>query len=278
LSDLDGTLLRSDQLTSDFTNQTINTLVQEGLLFSYATARSYITAQKVAGGIQAGIPVALYNGAFIRDSRTRELLVSNFFTKEEATQILRDLLAAEIYPIVYSLQAGEEHFSYWVEKINPMTAKWIDTRKNDPRETPVHSAEELFRGEIFYFSCIDREEKLLPLLEKYREIHRCIFSRDIYFDDLWLEILPKNASKANAARQLAARLGCDKIVAFGDGKNDMDLFAAADECYAVSNAHPDLKAMATGVIGSNDEDAVAHWIAAHWREYGSDSSPLERGL
>lgn len=40
VSDLDGTLLRSNQKTSAYTNRTINELVEKGMLFSYATARS----------------------------------------------------------------------------------------------------------------------------------------------------------------------------------------------------------------------------------------------
>ena len=39
------------------------------------------------------------------------------------------------------------------------------------------------------------------------------------------------------------------------------MFAAADEAYAVSNAIDEVKAAATGVIGSNDEDSVARFIA-----------------
>ena len=55
VSDLDGTLLRSDETTSDFTNKTINELVSRGMLFSYATARSYVTSRKVTKGIDAKI-------------------------------------------------------------------------------------------------------------------------------------------------------------------------------------------------------------------------------
>ena len=47
VTDLDGTLLRSDQKTSKFTNSVINMLVEKGMLFSYATARSWNTAHKV---------------------------------------------------------------------------------------------------------------------------------------------------------------------------------------------------------------------------------------
>ena len=47
VSDLDGTLLRSDETLSQFTIDTINELAKRGILFSYATARSLVTAKKV---------------------------------------------------------------------------------------------------------------------------------------------------------------------------------------------------------------------------------------
>ncbi len=46
VSDLDGTLLRQNERTSDHTNAIINQCVQDGMLFSYATARSWHTAKK----------------------------------------------------------------------------------------------------------------------------------------------------------------------------------------------------------------------------------------
>lgn len=53
---------------------------------------------------------------------------------------------------------------------------------------------------------------------------------------------------------------CERLIAFGDGRNDIDLFEIADEAYAVSNADENLKKIATGVIGDNNEDAVAKWL------------------
>ena len=51
VSDLDGTLLNSKQHTSSYTNQVINQLVDEGMLFSYATARSYYSAKPATKGL-----------------------------------------------------------------------------------------------------------------------------------------------------------------------------------------------------------------------------------
>ena len=72
--------------------------------------------------------------------------------------------------------------------------------------------------------------------------------------------MPFAASKANAIKQLKELLECDRVVAFGDGRNDIDMFELADESYAVQNADEQLKRYATSVISSNDEDGVAHWL------------------
>ncbi len=72
--------------------------------------------------------------------------------------------------------------------------------------------------------------------------------------------MPLETSKANAIKQLKKLLECDKIISFGDGKNDIDMFELSDECYAVQNANEELKKIATGIIGSNDEDGVAKWL------------------
>ena len=264
LSDLDGTLLQSSQRTSAFTNDTINQLVADGLLFSYATARSFQTAKKVTQGLNAQIPLIVYNGAFIVDNRTQELLAKNFFSSDESNRILSDLLNCGISPIVYCLD-DRERFVYNHHQINQETAAFVASRSGDPRDTPTDSNADLHRKCTFYFTCIDQPERLLPLYTMYREEFSCVYSKDIYSGAQWLEIMPKAATKAQAARQLATLLGCDKIVAFGDAVNDLPLFDEADECYAVANAADVLKARANGVIASNDEDGVAHWLLEHAR-------------
>ena len=262
VSDLDGTLLRSDVSTSETTNQTINRLAQQGMLFSYATARSYSTSVKVTRGLDAHNPLIVYNGAMIIDNATGEIMLTNFFG-EDAHALLADLLAHGVYPIVYAFVDGVERFSYVPERSSRGVLDFVATRQGDRRDNPVAGIEELHRGEIFYFACIGEAEKLEPLESKYRSTYHTVCQRDIYSGDQWLEIMPQAASKSNAIRQLKALLHCDRLVVFGDGKNDIDMFELADEGYAVKNAAPELKAVATAVIGSNDEDAVAKWLSEH---------------
>lgn len=260
VSDLDGTLLNSSQTTSEYTNNVINTLAEKGVLFSYATARSYSTARLAANGISTKIPLVVYNGTFVIDNSTGERLVSNFF-RNDIKQVMKELHDGGINPIVYSFIDGKEKFSYIENKCNTGQRLFIESRKGDGRGNPVENETDLFKGDIFYISCIYDEKHLLPFYDKYKKQFNCLYQKDIYNDTQWLEIMPLQATKANGILALKELLSCDRIVAFGDGLNDMDMFRIADECYAVSNAVDELKAIATGIIDSNDNDGVAKWLA-----------------
>ena len=258
VSDLDGTLLRRDERTSAYTNEVINRMNKQGMLFSYATARSSVTAKQVTAGLEAKIPIIVYNGAFILDNQTGKVLAANYF-EDDVRDLLQDLLAKGVYPIVYAMIDGAERFSYWEGKCSKGMFDFIATR-NDSRKRPVESEEALLEGNCFYITCIESEEKLKPLYDTYQEKYHCVYQKDIYSGEQWLEIMPKQTTKAHAICQLKQLLGCDYVIAFGDGINDKEMFQIANESYAVANAAHALKQLATGVIGSNEEDGVARWL------------------
>lgn len=259
VSDLDGTLLRSNQTTSDYTNHIINSLTEEGVVFSYATARSIYSSSKVTEGLDAKIPVITYNGAFIVDNVTREVINANYLDNNVYT-LLQELFSEGIYPIVYSIIDGKERFSYYPEKSAKGIVEFVALR-NDKRKRIVHSQEELIEGNIFYITCIEAPEKIKPFYEKYKELYHCVYQRDIYSGEQWLEFMSKNATKASAIQRLKQITKSDYVIAFGDGINDLEMFEIADESYAMENAVPELKAIATKVIGSNDMDGVAYWLS-----------------
>jgi len=263
VSDLDGTLLRSNQKTSEYTNYIINSLTEKGMIFSYATARSLITAKKATSGINTKIPLIVYNGAFVIDNLTEDILIANYFD-DRVDFILDDLFANKVYPIVYAYIDGKEKFSYVPQLCTDGMNKFLDSRKGDIRTNVVKAINDLKSGSIFYITCIDEPQKLKPLYEKYKHSCYCVYQTDIYTNEQWLEIMPLNVSKANAVKQLQSFLECEKLIVFGDGKNDIDMFELADESYAVQNAHEDLKRIATGVISSNDDDGVARWLSENY--------------
>lgn len=264
LSDLDGTLLRSDQTLSARTCATVDRLVRAGVHFSYATARSIDTAARVTRGIGVDIPVIVHNGAFIVDSVTRRPLWSAKFTPEEEEAVYSAFLERGLFPLTYAVIDGKNRFSYIREKCGKAQWEFVLTRmgyEDDRRAREIFSPDGALDGDVYYFACIgDSERQLSPVYERLKDRFRCIFSRDIYTDAPWLEILPQGVSKATAAEKLKDLFGCKRIVCFGDAVNDLPMFEAADEKYAVANAAPELKKLATAVIGANDDDAVAAWL------------------
>ena len=265
VSDLDGTLLRSNEVTSKYTNQVINSLVEEGMIFSYATARSLVTAKKVTEGINAKIPLIVYNGAFVIDNITEKILIANYFD-DSVHSVLEDLFSNNVYPIVYAYINGVEKFSFVRKMCTEGMNMFLESRKGDVRTNEVNSLSELKEGNIFYITCIDEPKKLMPLYDKYKDKYPCVYQTDIYTNEQWLEIMPLEASKSNAIRQLQSMLNCEKLIVFGDGKNDIDMFQMADKSYAVANAHDELKQYATEVILSNNEDGVARWLEANCKQ------------
>ena len=77
-----------------------------------------------------------------------------------------------------------------------------------------------------------------------------------------IEAAAVGVSKASAVATLAAGhgVGASSVVAFGDMPNDLPLMLWAGTSCAVANAHPEVLAAATRVIGGNDEDGVAEYL------------------
>ena len=260
VTDLDATLLRNDKTISQFSLETINNLMQKGVLFTYATARSYVSAKPVLCGLVPNAPSVIYNGTFLKNNDTGEQILLHRFHGDEGEKILDAIISHGIYPLVYAYVDGQECFSYVHEKLSQGELEFILEHSEDERKHPV-CENELKNGEIFHFVCIEEEEKLRPIYDELKNDYQCVLYKEQYSDKWWLEIHPKQATKANAISYLACLLGCSRIVCFGDGVNDMSMFRIANESYAVANADEELKKIATGIIESNENDGVAKWLA-----------------
>ncbi len=262
VTDLDGTLLNSESRLSEYTLETINSLAEQGMLFTYATARSLVSASVVTKGLSAKIPVIAYNGTFIFEPSSGDIISSEWFTVSEREKIISVIKSHEISPFVYSFIDGTEKLSWVAGRETEGGRRYISLRQGDRRLRPLEDEKDLYAGDIFYFTCIgDREELQGAYDELSEDIRfRCTIQQELNRPEYWFEIMPKNATKAHAIEKLKKLWNCDRIVSFGDAINDIPMFGISDECYAVENAVDELKSMATAVIDSNDNDGVAKWL------------------
>ncbi len=266
VTDLDGTLLNKNDRINPKSIEIINSLVEKGMAFTYATARSLVSASVVTQGLSTNIPVIAYNGAFILQPATGEILSREHFSREEMTYASDLIRTYEISPLVYAFIDGVEKVSWNPARENDGVQRYLSLRKGDRRLRPEENNAQLYEGEIFYFTCIGTKEKLMPLYEAIskNKQYRCTIQQELYRPEYFCEIMPAGATKANAIRKLKEMRGCDKVISFGDAINDLPMFEISDACYAVENAVEELKAAADGVIGSNENDGVAKWLLEHF--------------
>lgn len=262
VSDLDGTLLNTKECISKKSLTIINDLIAKGMCFTYATARSLVSSSKVSEGLNKHIPVIVYNGAFIMEADTKKIIYSCFFQEEEQAYVKMTLKKCNLYPIVYTFIDGVERVLHYKVHENEGMKRYLENRKEDPRMQALQLNENIYQGDIFYYTCIGEKEELQLAYDAFKKDERftCTFQQELYQEEYWLEIMPKQATKANAIKHLKQLWDCNYVISFGDAINDIAMFEVSDECYAVENAVNELKKLATKVIASNDQDGVALWL------------------
>lgn len=267
VTDLDGTLMHSDKTVSQYSVETINRLVGEGVCFTVATARTIRSASQFIRDIRFTLPVITLNGTVLADAETKKPVEAAVFTPEENAELRRLLRGRCANTVVKSVREDQVWRSFLRCVPNRAFSAYLEEHGSDPLLIGVDTEEELFAGRVCFLSLIGPKEELEPVRAELVPSGRweTLLQKDTYLEDYWLEVFPKGSSKAEAMRKVMKLAGCDGLVVFGDSANDLSGFRIADECYAVSNASDEVKAAATAVIGSNDEDAVAGWLLRNAR-------------
>lgn len=269
--DLDGTLLGPEAAPSAFTVDTVNRLVAQGVPIAIATARSVTSLRRVTEGLDLRGPACVYGGAFVVDLMSGEILTSHLLDAELVDGILDVFADHDASALVYSLDSAPDAERNadtvgWVRGSESEGIRWyLGERGEDPRFRPVASASELAREGTFSIVALAGEAELEPvrgiLGARFGDRLTITLQPETYVPGLfWLEIAAPGSDKGAGVTELARLTGADRVVCFGDNRNDLAMFAVADEAYAMANASDEVKAAATAVIGPNDDDGVARWL------------------
>jgi len=265
ISDLDGTLLNSHAELSDYTIKALNRLIGSGIHFSLATARTAATTLQMFENVAINIPIVLMNGVLIYDPDSKEYIKKETLSDAVVANIIQAIRKVRQTGLMYAL-CKDKMFTYYETLDNEALRNFISERK--AKYNKVFIQVDNFadvHDEIIYFTFLDKQENIERIYSQIIEIDGVGFAkyRDIYSDNLWyLEVFSSASSKYNAVRFLREYGRYEHIIGFGDNLNDIPLFRACDECYAVANAKDELKEIATAVIDSNDNNGVAKWMEA----------------
>lgn len=263
VSDLDGTLLRSDKTICQYTLETIRMIEEAGHLFTVATARSHNSASRFLDNLAFKTPLGLYNGAQIFDPLSRTYLHSQYLSVNSMKACVEEIIAQGFNPIVHVLNEQQKNRVLYTGASNISEIHYFSEKlKHDPERFILCRPEDIaLKAATFHvlevmFITEHATEYLLetPELKVYR-------SEDIYspgFD--WVQMTHPDSNKGFAIKVISQMTGADTVISFGDNVNDIDMFAASDISCAVNTGHRLVLEMADYRIDSNDQAGVARWI------------------
>lgn len=275
ISDLDGTLLDNNAKITPTTANIINNLIDGGLIFTYATARSLVSASPITTEINFKYPAVHRNGTFVQEPKTGEYITKCVFEKDIISKIIKKFEDNKLYPMIYAFIDDVERVSWIYGKETPGINFYLADRMADKRLRPIKNFNDFYIGDITSIAFYgDSAEELQSILDTINlgEHFTYHIQQDTYKDNdgkskYWLEIMRFDATKDYGVKKVRELVGAGKIVCFGDNINDIPMFNVSDEKYAVANAINEVKNIATAVVGSNENDGVAKWLEKHAHDY-----------
>ena len=270
ISDLDGTLLLPNGTFPEEFKYRLNKLISDGMRFTIATARNYDSAHPILKGLDIKFPVVLFNGVYLADFHSGEILEhTQFIDKTVVDSMLNLAKINKIEPFIYTF--GNQHQVYYRKATNTGSTAYLNSLKKDDRVRQV--LEFVFQEDenISGFLLIGTLEKLNPIYHGLKENHfehlNLYFAEDVSMKGYyWLQSFHQQANKGNMVERLVKRLNfpLSKTLVFGDYLNDLDMFRVARYSVAMENALPEVKESANKIIGHNSQGAVLDFLESIW--------------
>lgn len=265
-SDVDGTLLDPLERITERTGRMIQAVVGAGVPFVLVSGRPprWIPPVSEAAGL-TGYAVCA-NGATVYDIGADEVLS------------VRGLDPIQLGDIVHAVSAALPEIAVSAERTevgSPLKESYaMETEFQNPWGDP-HGVEgvanELTRAEVL-------GKTATKLLIRHRgmtsdrlaaAVHEVLGDAPVELtyssNQGLLEISAAGVTKASGLEQVCDLVGvpAERVVAFGDMPNDVPMLTWVGHGVAMSNAHPDVLAVADEVTAPNTEDGVAQ-VLERW--------------
>jgi len=250
-SDIDGTILRSDNTISPRTVAALTAAEDAGILVILCSGRPPRWMAPIADATgHHGLAICA-NGALLYDLHTEEVVESFLWDHEIALTVAAGLRQA-IPDIAFAVERPDG-FAF-EEAYVPV----FDL----PKDVEVGELDTLLSAPIVKLLARHPEMSAADLLAAAHAAMDDLAERattTYSMEGGLLEIAAPGISKAFALEKVAAERGITaaEAVAFGDMPNDIPMLSWAGLGVAVANAHEETKAVADEVTASNDDDGVA---------------------
>ncbi|MDH5928590.1 Cof-type HAD-IIB family hydrolase [Vibrio lentus] len=259
-SDLDGTLLAPNHQLSAFTKLTLKKLHDQGYTFIFATGRHHVD---VAGIREiAGIPAYMItsNGARVHDQNDQLMYSQN--VPQDLVQPVIDVVRQDPNIFIHMYQNED----WLLDREDEMLAKFHSESGFSYKRFEADKAPSDGIAKVFFTHPEQDHEYLVTFEQKLKDAFGD--KLNIAFSTPWcLEVMAAEVSKGHALDAVAKslNLSLENCVAFGDGMNDAEMLAMAGKGLVMETSHHKVKEALPNneVIGSNADDAVAHYLEKH---------------
>lgn len=256
-TDLDGTLVRSDDTVSAFTHEVLDRVRAAGIPIVGATGRGPRLAELTRNDIRAADYLVMAGGGRVVDQ-----------TDPAGPVVLRDerLSGAVLAELLADLEAHVGPLTVMVEALDgPDAPLWgdYDPSWRYPDRFEARARADCLSGNVIKAFARTADHDVDSLLAAARKIvspeRAAVTQAGLGF----VEICPPGVDKATGLAVVAHVLGVDpaEVLVFGDMPNDIPMFEWAGwGRVAVSNAHPTVRALADEIALRNDDDGVAVYL------------------
>lgn len=257
LSDMDGTMLNDEKKIPPRNIEAVRYFIENGGLFSIASGRSHQSVIRYLNNLPINMPMIVLNGTILYDHDEKKILWHGEIEKESAKVIIKEVL--DRFP-----QVGVE--IYTEEGVHIISANDF-TSAHMVREQLRHYDGDMEGIALPWYKAIfaDENKRLKPVEEfiadrKYTDRYpsiRCVYSESYFY-----EVLGADISKGTALRQLCLQyhISKERTYVVGDNYNDAEMMEEAGFSFAPGNAVEAIRKMASQVVCSNNDGAVAQAV------------------
>jgi len=256
VSDIDGTLLRSDKTISNLTQLKIKHYIEEGHGFAIATGRMHPAGKIVTQQLDYDGFLISCNGAVVKHLKTDEVIQAIALEKSMVEEVVNECRKYDAYFHLYTID------TIYAEKEMHLAKIYADDMSLLP---------DRFKFEVCFMNNLDKiiENNAIYKIGIYSEVAEYFQALKNHFRDYdtieacvsletSFDIMAKGVNKATGIKALESYYHIDRenVIAFGDNENDVDMIEYAGIGVAMENATDLLKEKADFVTKKNDEDGI----------------------
>lgn len=249
--DLDDTLLDSELNISPACVRAIRAVRQKGAIITLSTGRMFRSALPYAEKLGIDVPIITYQGAWVKNSLSSEVLYYRPVSRELARQVMN-----------YFRHQGVHFHCYFndelcIESLSPEADDYarlagVEARLYDDLIAALDDYDTL------KIMAVSHNVQHLLAMEKELKDK---FAQQLYVTrskPFYLEVMDRSVGKALALELIAGHYGIksSQVMAVGDSFNDLDMIKWAGLGVAMGNAIEEVKEAADFVTFSNDEEGV----------------------